>query len=308
MPALLSSPAFKKYSIIDSSGPDSRQRRPSRFSPKRQTIKGLQELEKPTEEETSHEDFRGLQFPNVLRELKLIESCTSPATLLGILGRVFSKINALSSLGAISPSDRFLIMTYAVIRCDVKHMYSISRFLIDFTMEFSQNDRSDIQLCELMDVLDYVSTLDWNIRDQQHVLIPHNMIINSVVIASKTLDALKLPEGEHNEVRTTIQLTLSSIFRKLGQQESHTIYQPYVLPPAVCKLLHEHSPYFKSVIEAKGTGLKLVIGEPKLTMTQAGRAPIYAPSYAIHFEVKLPLFVYLKLSDIVITLESESFV
>lgn len=43
-------------------------------------------------------------------------------------------------------------------------------------------------------------------------------------------------------------------------------------------------------------------------MTQPGRAPIYATSYSIHFEVKLPLFVYLKLSDIVITLESESFV
>lgn len=40
-------------------------------------------------------------------------------------------------------------MTYAVIRCNVKHMYSISRFLIDFTTEFVQNEKSDIQLSEL---------------------------------------------------------------------------------------------------------------------------------------------------------------
>lgn len=289
LPALMSSPALKKYANKGDAGKLIRR---SRFAPKRgKTTIRLDEHDGPADE------FTPLPYGHILRELSTLDKCTSPSTQLTCLSKIQDAIASLATnAGPVSPSDRFLILNYVLIQSNSKYLHSHYKFIQDFCKLIS-DDKTDIAMSELNDALSYISGLDWNIRDSQQILIPKSMILGSIVIATKKIDQLKVEAHiDEHKIKRQILLTLSSIFRKLGQQPTENIYQPFPLDNQISCLVDRYQGYFTTVIEAKGTGLKLVQTPP-----QVGLIPVYS----IHFDVKHPLFIYLKISEAVLTWDSD---
>jgi len=146
-----------------------------------------------------------------------------------------------------------------------------------------------------MDAIQYILSLDWELRDANGVLIPLKMILSSVTWSAKSfqgVERIKFGDGvdfaTQEIVRNQILICLSNLFRTIGNQREN-LFSPMQLPLKYGKLIQTYESFFMSVFTSKEVGLKLVKDQ----------------GYWLHFELKHPLYVYNKISEVCIVPQTD---
>jgi len=193
---------------------------------------------------------------------------------------------------AMGAEDKFPILIYAIIKADVPNLWCHFLFLSDFLNEFTDEEVT-YRTTELGDAIQYILTLDWQIRDQSGVLSPLLLIESTGQAQMKGLDYLSIPNisdtNEIQQLKNSLVLSISHILRKMSRR-TLSPHSDFVIPKKdhdVIKLSPACFDFCVTFFEHKDIGLKLTRLDDPDTITMS-------------FVMKHPLHVYARLSEVVI--------
>uniref|UniRef100_A0A6B2KXT3 VPS9 domain-containing protein n=1 Tax=Arcella intermedia TaxID=1963864 RepID=A0A6B2KXT3_9EUKA len=239
--------------------------------------------------ETTEGSKRPIPYHKVISELEKLNITSTPVEKLdcltkaatSILSCVDEYIKDKTEPIVMGAEDKFPVLIYALIRANIDDLYSNIAFLQDFITNHIGDEESKYRVSELTDAINYIQNLDWQLRDAKGVLSPLNMILSAVSWAVKASAKLKIDSPDPEAVRNQITFCISSLFKMFGNQKEN-LFQPLPIPPKFTPLVQKYESFFQSVIQLKEVGLRLEKSDS---------------SYTVHFEHKLPLYVYTKISE-----------
>jgi len=187
--------------------------------------------------------------------------------------------------------DKFPVLIYAIVQACVPHMWVHCMLLQDFINEWIGDHEVTYRTTELGDALQYILSLDWQIKDQSGILSPLALIENAVENQTKALEYLKIPELDKDElvqIKNAIALSVSTIFRKLGTRFENP-HQDFIIKKRHEEII-KRSPvcfdFYSALFGNKEVGLKVEKQE--------------SGDLILKFVMKHPLHVYSRLSEVVI--------
>jgi len=218
--------------------------------------------------------------------------------------------------------DKFPVLIYAVILSNEKQLFSQMMFLLDFTTDMVGDDDSKYRTSEFNDAIKYVLSLEWQIRDESDTLVPLQSLLTIVADEVSTIHRVPLdPTVSPQLEERRILHCASYLFRNLADRREDP-YSPFLIKKPSAQIIKKYFTFFNNLINA-GTGL-ILVEEPDTqndehnnnnnnknnknnnnTTIDDNNNPNEPAELNIwvHFKVKLPLYVYEKIAEVMITRE-----
>eukprot|EP01116_Phalansterium_solitarium_P001660 TRINITY_DN1147_c0_g2_i1.p1 TRINITY_DN1147_c0_g2~~TRINITY_DN1147_c0_g2_i1.p1 ORF type:complete len:905 (+),score=235.49 TRINITY_DN1147_c0_g2_i1:109-2823(+) len=113
---------------------------------------------------------------------------------------------------ALGAEDKFPILLYCLIKADIPHLYTELSFIKEFADPSTLREEAQYRLCELEQAIVYIESLDWNVVDEEGVL------VSISVLEQRVLESIRVGKQifyEHNKEFPRI-LWLAEIFMMCG--------------------------------------------------------------------------------------------
>jgi len=187
--------------------------------------------------------------------------------------------------------DKFPIFTYIIVKADIHHLFAELALIDRFADKDSFEYEAGYRLIELESALKYISTLDWDLRDKDGILMPlstleDNLISGLNVILESVQSHFKQP---HIRWLANILLQLS---------QGGVTYKPFLVHPNDIPNYKDSIWILGAVLKQLGLHLQLDGVDLKLDESSQHKSFSNTPkSIAVVFDISYPRYVYRMVSE-----------